>query len=222
MKTFNLVVAENEEFDFKGILATESPDHFEPGTGLTLAHDILEHVASHPPDPYADEFMALGAMVAVRAEQGYHSGSRYIKLKDVANEVSILVQSMYWQGKTLTEPTTLPQGHDLWLEVLSHTEEGINNFLEEEDDENIITTESLAENITAWIIKGYKNCLDHYQGLDLYNICKLFKDIADQGDKWLKDAEIGATATLTLDFETGRATLEEYWDWEGIELTEDY
>jgi len=220
MKTF-LVVAENQELGYNGILTQDSPDHFEPGTGLTLAHDILEHVASHP-DPYVDEFMALGAMVAVRVEQGYRYSSRYLKMEDLANEVYTLVQSMYWQGETLTEPTTLPQGHDLWQEVLSHTEEGINNFLEEEDDENIIIPENLAENITAWVIEGYENCLQHYGGHNLYGICHLFKDIAEQCDKWLKYAEIGDRAILTMDLESGKVILEEYWEWEGIELTEDY
>lgn len=211
MKTFNLVVAANQELGFNGILAQNSPGHFEPGTGLTLAHDILEHVASHP-DPYVDEFMALGAMVAVRVEQGYHNGYRYMEMGVLANEVYTLVQSMYWQGETLTEPATLPQGHDLWEEVLSLTEKGINDFLGEEDDENVTIPENLAENITAWVIEGYENCLQHYEGQDLYSICHLFKKIAEQCDKWLKEAEIGYEATLTLDFESCEAILEEVWE----------
>ena len=213
MKTFNLVVAENE-LGYNGILTQNSPSYFEPGTGLTLAHDILEHVGNHP-NPYVDEFMALGAIMAVRIEQGYHTGFRYLGREDQVSDVFNLVESMHCQDETLTEPSTHPQGHDLWEEVLSFTEEGINNFLEEkakEGEEEIELLENLAENITAWVIEGYENCLQHYEGQDLYSICHLFKKIAEQCDKWLKGAEIGYEATLTLDFESCEAILEEVWE----------
>lgn len=209
--TYTLTTSMNENQGYLGILVKNSPDHFEPSTGLTVAHDILEHISNHL-DPYADEFMALGAMVAIRVENGY----RYLDMEVLEYGVYSLVRSMFYLEESLTEPDTLPVDHDLWAQVLDFSEKGINNFLEEEEGE-VDFPDNFAEYITAWIIKGYENCLRHYGGQDLYGIRYLFNSIAVQCDKWLGTSEEGYEATLTLDFESSTAILEEVWEFEGEE-----
>lgn len=65
---YRLQIKEHEEYGDLGaiILGPRSRSYHDPFSGLTIAHDILEHPTKIHPDPFIDELLALGGIIAGR------------------------------------------------------------------------------------------------------------------------------------------------------------
>ena len=215
IKTFNLQVQEHPEFGELGVVSSQLQDHFDPVTGMGLAHDVLEHITPNG-NPYVDEFLALGAFIHVRVEQGFHN--RGFDWGSLGYEIKNLLQSHYWQdGDQIPNCNEVYEEEDsYWEEIYKQVEEGVGQFVEEEEieDQDLIPS---ATQIANWILLGYGKAVRHYseQNIDAYTLChEVFKQIQAQVDQWLKGAEEGDQATLAVDFDQYEVTLvENYW-WE--------
>lgn len=214
MKTFNLQAQEHPEYGELGVVSPQLKDYFDPTTGTGLAHDILEHVTAHE-NPYVDEFLALGAFIHVRVEQGFHN--RGFDWGSLGREVQNLLQSHYWENEDQIPDCSVVFGEDYYQEEISKAvEDGIKQFVEEEkiEDQDLIPS---ATQIANWILLGYHKAVGHYseQNIDAYTLCyAVFKQIQAQVDQWLKGAEEGDQATLTVDFDEYEVKLDEHYWWE--------
>jgi hypothetical protein len=216
-QTFNLQVQEHPEYGELGVISPQLKDYFDPTTGMILAHDILEHITPHE-NSYVGEFLALGAFIYVRVEQGFYT--RGYDFKTLGYEIQNLLQSHYWQDGEQIPDCSVVFEEDLYQEeIFKAVEEGVKQFVEEGEieDQNLIPS---ATQITNWILLGYDKAVWHYseQKIDAYTLChEVFKQIQAQVDQWLKGAEEGDQATLTVDFDEYKVTLDEYYWWEGEE-----
>lgn len=191
-KLFHLTIAEHPDYGELGIKIKGGlgRDYFEPAlSGLTLAHDLLEHPATGHINGFADEFMALGAIVAGRIEMGWHSrNGRTLKVRDLASDVASLVAYCDWLPPCNSR---IRSGGN--LDVMR---QAIRNGIEEAQ----IIDPPDAEHILGWMCKGHQLFRRRFAHLDIYEISThLFNTISRQADAWLKGAEERDEATLRLD-----------------------
>lgn len=191
-KLFHLSIAEHPEYGGLGIKIKGNlgRDYFEPAlSGLILAHDLLEHPATGHISGFADEFMALGAIVAGRIEMGWHSrNGRTLKVRDLASDVSSLVSYCDWL------PPCNSRIRD--EEAMDSMRQVIQCGIEEAE----MFDPPDAEHILGWMCKGHQLFRRRFAHLDIYEVSNhLFNTISRQADAWLKGAEEGEEATLSLD-----------------------
>jgi hypothetical protein len=214
LKTYNLQVQEHPEYGDLGVVSPQLQNHFDPAMGMGLAHDILEHISAHD-NPYVDEFLALGAFIHVRVEQGFYN--RGFDWDSLGYVVQNLLQSHYWQDGDLIPYCNEVFEEDYYREEIeSQVEKGLKRFVEEEEIEDQDLIPSIAQ-IANWILLGYEKAVGHYseQNIDAYTLCyAVFRQIQAQVDQWLKGAEEGDQATLTVDFDEYEVKLDEHYWWE--------
>lgn len=191
-KLFHLTIAEHPEYGELGIKIKGGlgRDYFEPAlSGITLAHDLLEHPATGHINGFADEFMALGAIVAGRIEMGWwHSNGRALNVRDLASDVASLVAYCDWL------PPCNSRIRD--REVVDSMRQAIRDGVEEAEMIDLPD----AEHILGWMCKGHQFFRRRFAHLDTYGISNhLFNRISTQADNWLNGAEEGDEATLRLD-----------------------
>lgn len=212
IKTFNLKTQEHPDYGELGVVSPQLQDHFDPASGMGLAHDILEHVTFHE-NPYVDEFMAIGAFIHVRVEQGFYAWG--YNPDSLGYEVKNLLQSHYWQdGEQIPHCNGVFEEDHYREEIYKQVEESVKRFVEEEEieDQDLIPS---SNQIANWILLGYEKAVRHYEQVDVYTLChEVFKQIQAQVDQWLKDAEEGDQATLTVDFDKYEVKLDGHYWWE--------
>lgn len=214
IKTFSLQVQEHPEYGELGVVSPQLQDHFDPASGMGLAHDILEHVYPHG-NPYVDEFLAIGAFIHVRVEQGFHN--RVFNWGSLGYEVQNLLQSHYWQdGDLIPHCNGVFEEDHYREEIEGQVEKGLKLFAEEEEvDQDLISYDT--SQIANWILLGYEKAVRHYseQKVDVYTLChEVFKQIQAQVGQWLKGAEEGDQATLTVDLDKYEVKLDGHYWWE--------
>jgi hypothetical protein len=200
-----LEVRENPEYGGNGLIIKnmQGRDHFEPLNGQVIAHDIIEHPVNAHPNCYVDEFMALGAIVGGRIENGYLQGTRYLSFYDITAEIIQLAVSSFYSGYNLVLPCNFRlRSDDLEItdQIRSAVRKGLSS-VSNEIGERYDFTDQTVSYITGWICKGYSLFKKRFQGLQIYDICNhLFDTIKEECDIFLKSAEIGDQAILTVTF----------------------
>jgi hypothetical protein len=199
-----LEVRENPEYGENGLIikTMKGRDHFEPLNGLVIAHDIIEHSRDAHPNCYVDEFMALGAIVGGRIENGYLQGTRYLSFYDITAEITQLAVSHFYSGyMDLVLPCNF-RLRDLEItdQIRSAVRKGLSS-VSNEIGESYTFTDNTVDYITGWICKGYSLFKKRFQGLQISYICNhLFDTIKEECDLFLKCAEIGDQAYLHVKF----------------------
>lgn len=202
-RLFHLTIAEHPEYGELGIKIKGGlgRDYFEPAlSGITLAHDLLEHPATGHTNGFADEFMALGAIVAGRIEMGWHDrrGRRIhtISIRDLTTDVSSLVPYCDWL------PPCNSRIRD--REAMDSMRQAIRDGLDEAE----MIDPPNAEHILGWMCRGHQLFRRRFAHLDTYEVSNhLFDTISNQADAWLKEASEGQEATLRLDLTCYRAEI---------------
>ena len=224
MVKFHLAIAEHQEFGENGIIVkSQSRDYFEPAlAGFTLAHDILEHTVNPHCDGYVDELMALGGLIAGRIEYGWASPyGRRITLKDISSDIYSLatasLNAMEYNSFNVEKCNSYIQDKDLMAEIKTNIRQGLLEAINEYQDEEY---NDIPENynfdinsMAGHIAKGYQLFRKRFSHLG-YNFIDLFNDIAKQADKFMKGAEVGQEAILTVDFKNSRVNLEEIYEYD--------
>jgi hypothetical protein len=200
-----LEVRENPEYGGNGLIIKNiGRDHFEPLNGQVIAHDIIEHPVKAHSNCYIDEFMALGAIVGGRIENGYFTaGHRYLSFYDITSDITQLAVSSFYSGYNLVLPCNFRlRSDDLEItdQIRSAVRKGLSS-VSNEIGERYDFTDQTVSYITGWICKGYSLFKKRFQGLQIYDICNhLFDTIKEECDRFLNCAEIGDQAYLHVIF----------------------
>jgi hypothetical protein len=219
MKKYSLVIKEHEEYGGLGIVVDTGRNYFEPGLdGLVVAHDILEHTVKPHSCGYTDELMAIGGYIAGRVQVGYNSrGYRSASIDDVSSDIqSLLTASLNGDDYDFTKIDKCNSYlQDQWImdKLRKNVREGIIEALDEWSDGEY-GEEELADydidSIVGWICKGYQAFNRRFSySLRTYGYKSLFDSIRKESDRFLSDAIEGQTATLHVDFSSGRVFIEE-------------
>jgi hypothetical protein len=200
MKVYRLKVKEHEEYGL-GLVVDVGRPYFEPLQGLSIAHDVLEHTIKPHPNPYIDELMALGGLIAGRVETGWCSQyGRWSRVSDIAADVEVLASGCINSGKYLEwggcKAHLLHNTH-LKDDIRDAVLKGIKDA-EYECEESI---DCDIDSTTAWIIKGYQAYKKRFRRLGNYGVANtIFNSIATCCDNLLKQANDGETYSLHVDF----------------------
>jgi hypothetical protein len=190
--------------DFNGILGfipVNAPTLFDAGDGRLVAHDILEHF-SNTTCSWEDELLALGAMIHVRANDGYFTSNTYNPdwTTHLANDL-LQVFSFVSTTRLL---------HDVAVRDVNHVGDDIdsaitkaykNMLLERSYDEDNYDIEVITQQlplIKKWVIKGYNKAVKRYSKCD-YPIVNLFYKIENELQKnWYKEENTKITVSVNL------------------------
>lgn len=154
----------------------------ESTTGV--AHDILEHFPNKNLPGVEGELMALGAMLALRIEQG--ATAQHISSE---KELALLtLATLRWaieNNRTIKTPRTYSLHHVYdWAEnVIQGASKLVYDLLIQEeqlDPEFMPERSTLEAAVVAWLRTGYRKALKRYDGLDLYSIGNRFFNDLDK------------------------------------------
>ena len=222
MVKFHLAIAEHEEYGCNGIIIkSQSRKYFDPTlSGLTLAHDLLEHPVTPHRDGYVDELMALGSIIAGRIEYGWiNPTNRYsygLTLKNLVSDISSLCQSAFQEkgNFNIEKCNSYIQDKGLMAEIRTTVRKGILEAMNEDSDEvyTYIPEEYDIDidSMVGHIAKGYQLFRRRFNHLG-YNFIYLFDEISRQADKFMKHSEVDQEAILTVDFKNSRVYLDEFY-----------
>lgn len=157
-------------------------------SGLTLAHDCLEHFRL---ETVADEIMAHGAMYWIRGEGGYcnHYNGRGIDAETLAGEWYSLFQAME-AGNNLEAPPRTKRLDSYVEQVIAEViEQGAASVTKEYsysgglEYDSRQTLKRLAEHFAAWFRIGYRKAARRYRGIAQYQVSYTFEQLEKAFDK---------------------------------------
>lgn len=217
MKKYSITIQEHQEYGGLGLVVDTRRGYFEPGSsGLTVAHDILEHTVKPHSCGYTDELMAIGGYIAGRVENCYNSrGYRGARLDDVSGDIeSLFMAALNEDGddnafSKIEKCNSYLQDEYIMNELKKEVKEGIMKALDEWSDGEY--GEEDAErydinSIVGWICKGYQQFKKRFVNVGNYN--HLFDSIAKESQAFLDNGYEGQSATLYVDFTSGDAYIE--------------
>lgn len=159
-----------------------------------IAHDMLEHRLKEVGSPVTAELQAIGAIVALRLENGsFSSGRPHAEV--LALMIYEMLRDMY-NGKSVDPagPTRPVSDLDEWVEHL--LQEAIPmafRFAERGGDDLTELTrlrESHMVDILGWVRRGYRNACKRYRHVDRYYVANsLFKKL-NRASEELVDLEL--------------------------------
>ena len=188
------IVASQTDWGELGIkIKGNNRDYFDPASnGVVLAHDLLEHTTKPHWNGFADELMALGAIVAGRIKTGWCNNVFGISLTtdDLAVDVFRVIESC----EDLPPCSSTIRDTD----DLDAMKKAILMGIEEAKEQDYIIPDK--DSILGWMCKGHQIFRSRFSHLDLYTVTNdLFDQIAIKADNWLDDAVEGSEAILHLD-----------------------
>lgn len=206
MAKHKIVAEYHIESGFLGIVIRGNDrDYFDPAqAGMTLAHDLIEHPTKPHPNGFADELMALGAIVAGRITTGWcNRYGRRLTIEDLSSDVYGLIETCDY----------LPPCHSTIrdLDDLEAMREAIQSAIKDAKKEDYNAPD--LDDILGWMCKGHQAFRRRFYHLDLYNLTNyLFDEIALKADNWLSNASEGEEAILHLDFTNYNAEIVNPWE----------
>lgn len=222
MKTYDLVIAEHEEFGGLGVAIQgelNGRDYFEPATnGVQFAHDLIEHAVTPHNCGYVDELIALGGIIAGRVENGgLDLRNQYMQVGDLEHDMYGLVS--YDRDKNLLNVPPCKsylQDEDLMSEIEQFIRKGILSALKDNgdfDDNSAELAQEIAnydiQSLVGWVVKGYQVWKKRFNNVDQYAVSvTIFGEIAALVDNFMSESWEGQTAKLSVEFTTGRVYLE--------------
>lgn len=201
-------IAEHEEHGFRGARPVDMP-HADPGSGFTLAHDMLEHVDGDDGGIGA-EFAAIGAIAHTRgdaygAQTGVGSAHADPVAEGLAGDLtSDLYRHFAHEGFALeTPPADAPEADEhveqSWAEAFRKAkrqiadEQGGADWLRDNPDEAATVAEWLAPESRAkmlgWLRAGYAAAVERYGSIGTWELCHAFVEIEKAADAAIKHAD---------------------------------
>lgn len=175
--------------------------HFDPATGMGVAHDCLEHLTRRV--GFEGEMEAFGASLWIRGEGGYWQGRGAHNSEWFQNTCGEVAEFLAQANGVCAKP---PRADELeeWLEeqLQQLKTHAVDSWASEELADRFslehITEEELAanlENVLGWVRRGYHNADKKYTAYQ-YDVCYLFQQI----EKEVDDLQPQEGDTLTICF----------------------
>lgn len=209
MPTFNLRIREHEESGENGIYINMGRDYFQPClSGITVAHDILEHPVKPHPDGYVEELMAFGGIIAGRVEQGWGDKfGRRLSIQDLTHDLIPLVEYSVLETGEFSVGECRDRLRD------SETTEQIRAMVRRsfEQCEERVEGASI-DNTVGWICKGYKLYRKRFAHNIYDTSTHLFNQIAKLCQDWLDNSEEWDKAKLHINFRGQSAWLDREYE----------
>lgn len=207
MQTRTLVRKEHEEMGFSGFVV-KGMDFTDPGTGMTIAHDLLEH---SPADrgTIEEELMALGAAMYVRGEDYWNRSGSYTRMpENIASDFPMFNE--HFQNNFPERDLLLSPGRTTKLDL--YMEESIQETCFEvlkafkNNDEKVPAWVRDTKALTGWFRRGYRKAVRRYApmrrrgGMPL----EFFLLVEQEIDKKLRHAELGDEFKLLINLRAFR------------------
>jgi hypothetical protein len=203
-KVYPLQIREDHETGELGILIVndQRSSYFRPGNGVQISHDILEHPATPHPEPYIDELMALGGVIAGRVTMGWGN----ISMRDIQADIESLATAAFHEDTNMCpiKCHTFIKNRGLYVDILRAVKAGL------EDSEGEINNdfevpgfkhEYSYTSIAGWICRGYQAYHKRFRGTSIYDLSNyLFDRISSECGKFLYNSEEGDRCELHVDF----------------------
>lgn len=176
-----------------------------------IAHDILEHRNVEIGSAVTAELQAIGALLAIRLEQGVFPAANFNNSELLANPIFEVLQDATRDDIPLTPaPKTRALGDDYaWAEQLIQAaipqafEMSARESNDDEYDlERLGVLKTQVEHIVSWLRIGYRHALQRYAEVDLYTLGNSVFKAINQASQRLVDSEYlqeGTEVTVTVD-----------------------
>lgn len=214
---FKLTAKENQSTGEIGWTDSRIPrnsDAFEPVlSGLTLAHDCLEHFAF---GSVADEIEAHGAMYRIRYEGGW-SGSygHTLSIPAFAQEWTNLLMGLGQEPYLPTPPRTLALDEAIEEDISNIIAWGTTYVIENElnqdqdaDQDRRHNLQRIADVFRAYFRRGYRKAGQRFKGLASCEIAALFSSLESEFEHYSPEYE-GQELAVTVNLRTQRISIEE-------------
>lgn len=204
MKLYKLRTARNSWTDEIGVSVDTGRDYHEPFGSFVVAHDILEHTVKPHFDPFIDEFMALGAIVAGRLRVGCISSGRDrpVQLHDIASEIFNMAVECYNSDRPLCVAASVSyvSDADIMRDFEQCVVDGLKKACSELKLKSYPAKPANIRSIVGWMSKGYN--LFNKRFKDPGTVADfLFDEIERTVNSWFEYLECeGREATLHVDF----------------------
>jgi hypothetical protein len=210
-----------EDSDFgAGFAPTHIPQADPVFSGMTAAHDVLEHLFDKVGD-FEGEMMALGAMHLVRADMDNKLPMYELQYGDISNFVGDLLRGKH-ECKPPKKAVKLRQDHRFDSEeMLLWIRRGIMGCLREcagsypgrfHDlvEQRRYLPKNLDRIILEWMNLGFEEA-DRFSNKHNVPPCEwagMFSTISQEFERKMRWGEPGSAMRVTLDFDNGRAWVE--------------
>jgi len=209
VKLYKLRTARNSCTGEIGVSVNTGRDYHEPFNSFVVAHDILEHTVKPHFDPFIDEFMALGAIVAGRLRVScMPSGrDRPVQLHDIASSISDMAIECYnsvlkISDRPLCVATSVSyvNNADIMRDLEQCVVNGLRDACNELELESYPVKPANIRSIVGWMSRGYN--LFNKRFKDPGTVADfLFDEIERTVNSWFEYLECeGREATLHVDF----------------------
>lgn len=180
-------------------------DNANPTSGQGVAHDMLEHFANQS-DPIAGELQAIGAVMALRWENGEVSGS---DVTAMAYSISQCLTDLCWQNLSEPAPARSRRLSDdysyaddvIVAAVVKAWDLALAELADHGGVEDVLTP-TVRVSVLAHVRRGYRKAQRRYAHADLYTvgIC-FFKQVQARVDKLLSNGmlALGDKVRVSLD-----------------------
>lgn len=166
---------------------------------LEIAHDMLEHRLQEPSCPIAAELQAIGAMLALRVENGAFHARANEEHKVLGLSIFEVLRDCSQVGFRLLPagPTRRLHSNYQWAEDLINlsTHYGFETAQSSGDlaqPMGSLIRASIQDDVLSWVRKGYRSALVRFEGLDLYTLgVHTFKRINEQSKKMVSSEMLG-------------------------------
>lgn len=221
MKSYSIAIREHEEYGENGIvILSNHRDYFEPAiTGMTLAHDILEHTVTPHVHGYTDELMALGGVIAGRIEGGWSSKYAPFYIDNLETDIYMLVQSCLMNGDVFTPKINNSKllNDELMQSIREFVEKGVkigvHDHFEGEVSDKFIDDNFDIDSIIGWICKGYQKHKKRFAKMKSHDYVHLFDKISEVCDKFIDDEDSQYyDHKLCIDYTNCRVWIETEYD----------
>jgi|SRR5689334_9497539 len=214
---FKLTAKENRNTGEIGWTDSRIPrgsDVFEPvQSGLTLAHDCLEHAAF---GSVADEIEAHGAMYRIRYEGGWSGSYGYtLNLEAFANEWDNLLRGLMMESYLPVPPKTQRLDDAIEEDISTIIEQGqaycVRNVIAEDpdrDEDSRRNLARLADVFRAYFRRGYRKAGQRFKGLASCEIASLFSELESAFEHWTPEYE-GQALAVTVNLQTQSVSISE-------------
>ena len=196
---YHLIIAEDSATRYYGIkfkFPIENREHFRPGDGEQLAHDILEHPLTAHADMVVDELMALGGLNAGRIQHGYirKYSNRGMSYNDFSADILSLLQSMYYDREIFCSHRCSDTCED-YEQISTAVDTAIEKYKRILHDPELVYFSR--DNIIGWVCRGYNLFKERFtSGEDVVRY--LFPRIIAVAEAWARKSNLGDEAILNV------------------------
>ena len=185
-----------DETDTLGFKPTWIPDA-DPGVGMTVAHDALEHCPGITDNPVADEMIAFGHMLHIRADYNwwanYANSWNTDPAENMAGDLAEMLSRMAWETQPDICPAPRPVralrtewAEDIIVKSLDLArKEFAENLTDDPDWRDDLHTATLLSRMGDWMRIGYGIARRRYQ-ITSSARCDMFNAIEKKVDWLLK------------------------------------